>query len=51
MVVEGTALSGGIRLPAGAVIDLGPDSGVSNPTDSDVTVLVTTWTTPDAADG
>ena len=51
VVVEGTALSGGIRLPAGAVIDLGPDSEVSNPTDSDVTVLVTTWTTPDAADG
>jgi mannose-1-phosphate guanylyltransferase/mannose-6-phosphate isomerase len=51
VVVEGTARSGGVRMPPGAVIDLGPDSEVSNPTDSDVTVLVTTWTTPDAADG
>ena len=40
VVVEGTALSEGVRLPPGAVIDLGPGSEVSNPTDSDVTVLV-----------
>jgi mannose-1-phosphate guanylyltransferase/mannose-6-phosphate isomerase len=51
LVVEGTALSAGARLTAGAVIDLGPESELSNPTDSDVTVLVTTWATPDAADG
>jgi hypothetical protein len=51
LVVEGKALSAGARLTTGAVIDLGSESEVSNPTDSDVTVLVTTWATPDAADG
>ena len=43
VVVDGTAHSAGVDRATGAVIDLGPDIEVSNPTDSDVTVLVTTW--------